>query len=139
MHCTFVIVLFAPLILAGCAGSTGSASDDSFAGSTVNSSTASSGGSDYAINEFNITAKRFEFIPNQIVVNKGDHVRLRLTSVDVTHGFAIPEYDISQMLSPGQEEVVDFVADTPGSFRFFCSVPCGSGHSAMQGTLVVNP
>lgn len=41
------------------------------------------------IKEFEITARQFSFEPSIITVNKGDVVRLKITSVDVTHGFAI--------------------------------------------------
>ena len=87
--------------------------------------------------EFSITAKQFEFIPNEIVVNKGERVILHIKSVDVTHGFSIIDYDINEQLNPGQEVTVNFVADKAGEFTFFCSVPCGRGHSSMQGKLVV--
>ena len=89
------------------------------------------------VKEFSITAKTFEFIPNEIVVNKGDHVILHIKSIDVTHGFAIAAYDINEQLNPGEEVKVEFVADKAGEFSFFCSVPCGSGHPRMQGKLIV--
>lgn len=87
--------------------------------------------------EFAVIAKQFEFVPGEIVVDRGDHVTIRIKSVDVTHGFAIPEYDINEMLNPGEGITVSFIADKPGNFTFFCSVPCGSGHNSMQGRLVV--
>src|ERR1051326_4351455 len=34
-----------------------------------------------------ITAKRFAFIPNRITLKKGETVKLRIHSEDVTHGF----------------------------------------------------
>ena len=92
-----------------------------------------------SVKEFNVTAKQYEFIPGEIIVNKGDRVILHLKSIDVTHGFSILDYDISEQLSPGQEVTVDFVADKAGEFTFFCSVPCGKGHNSMQGKLIVKP
>ena len=41
--------------------------------------------------EFKITAKQFAFEPEIIEVNKGDRVRLIVTSTDVPHGIGIPE------------------------------------------------
>ncbi len=89
------------------------------------------------VKEFSITAKRFEFNPNIITVNEGDKVKLMITSIDVTHGFAIDEYGVNVRLNPSQEEVVEFIADKSGEFIFYCSVPCGSGHSRMSGKLIV--
>ena len=87
--------------------------------------------------EFIMTAKRWNFEPPSITVNKGDTVRLKISSVDVTHGFALLDFDIIERLSPGKTVEVEFVADKTGTFSFFCSVPCGAGHSKMSGTLIV--
>jgi len=89
------------------------------------------------VKEFSLTAKQWEFIPSQITVNKGDRVRLTITSVDVPHGFALSEYGINQVLNPGQPVTVEFVADKEGTFNTFCSVSCGIGHSGMRGSLIV--
>lgn len=86
---------------------------------------------------FNVTAKQWSFSPTTITVKKGDRVRLSITSVDVRHGFALPTFDISETLQPGQTTTVEFSADQAGSFSFFCNVFCGDGHGAMTGTLVV--
>ena len=89
------------------------------------------------IKEFKITAKQFAFEPSTIEVNKGDKVRLIVTSVDVPHGIAIPEYGINERLDPGKPAKIEFTADKQGTFTAFCSVFCGSGHSGMKGKIVV--
>ncbi|MDP7323160.1 MAG: cupredoxin domain-containing protein, partial [Candidatus Woesearchaeota archaeon] len=73
-----------------------------------------------------------------IEVNQGDTVVIKVKSIDVPHGLAIPDYGIRQRLDPGKEEIVEFVADKKGTFGFFCSVSCGSGHRGMTGELVVS-
>lgn len=90
------------------------------------------------VKEFKITAKQFAFEPATIEVNKGDKVRLIVTSVDVPHGIAIPEYGINERLDPGKPKTIDFTADKQGTFTAFCSVFCGSGHSAMKGKVIVH-
>ena len=87
--------------------------------------------------EFKITAKRFSFEPSVIEVNKGDKVRLIVESVDVPHGFSILEYRINERLDPGKEVKIEFTADKQGTFTFFCSVFCGSGHTGMKGKIIV--
>ena len=87
--------------------------------------------------EMDVTAKQFEFVPSTIKVKQGQKVILHIKSLDVTHGFALPDYKINAYLEPGKEVTVEFVADKKGTFTFFCSVPCGSGHRSMKGTLVV--
>lgn len=94
-------------------------------------------GSD-GIKEFTMTAKQWKFEPNTIEVNQGDLVRLSVTSLDVTHGLAIPDYGIDESLYPGQTVDIEFVADRKGTFPFACSVSCGVGHNGMGGKLVVN-
>ena len=41
------------------------------------------------VQEFQITAERFQFAPSTIEVNQGDTVRLVVRSVDVAHGFRL--------------------------------------------------
>lgn len=89
------------------------------------------------VREFTMTAKRFEFNPSTITVNKGDNVRITITSIDTTHGFSLPDFSINERLEPNQPVTVEFVADKTGAFTFRCSVPCGSGHGSMSGTLIV--
>jgi heme/copper-type cytochrome/quinol oxidase subunit 2 len=97
------------------------------------------GGSDSGnVKEFNIVARQWEFDPSVIEVNQGDRVILHIESVDVTHGFGLPEFNINEELRPGETVDVEFVADKKGSFTFSCTVYCGSGHGSMKGTLIVN-
>ena len=89
------------------------------------------------IKEFTMTAKQFAFTPETIEVNKGDKVKLTITSMDVPHGFSIPEYSINERLNPGKPVTIEFTANKEGTFTAFCSVFCGSGHSNMKGKLIV--
>lgn len=89
------------------------------------------------VKTFAITAKQWDFVPNEVVVNKWDTVKLEITSTDVEHGINIPEYNISKTLSPWQKTVIEFVADKEGTFSFFCNVFCGTGHRDMKWTLIV--
>ncbi len=90
------------------------------------------------VKEFTMTAKQWAFEPSTITVNKGDRVRLVVTSIDVAHGFGLPDFGVDARLEPGTATTVEFTASRAGTFTFFCSVVCGAGHSGMKGTLVVN-
>lgn len=90
------------------------------------------------VKEFSINARQWEFSPSSISVKKGDRVKLTITSFDVPHGFALPEYNIDELLAPGVTKTVEFTADKAGSFGFFCNVFCGSGHTNMKGMLIVS-
>ncbi len=89
------------------------------------------------IKEFTVTAKQFVFEPTIIEVNKGDKVKLIVTSTDLSHGFSILEYGINERVNPGESIIVEFIADKEGEFTMFCSVYCGENHSEMKGKLIV--
>jgi cytochrome c oxidase subunit 2 len=93
--------------------------------------------------EFVIDARRFAYSPNRLRVNLGDTVILRLRPQDVSHGLYLDGYGLNTRAMPavpgiaGGEGVLEFVADTPGQFRFRCSVTCGPLHPFMIGELNV--
>ncbi len=89
------------------------------------------------VKEFSMIAKKWQFDPSTINVKQGDKVRLKIKSIDVTHGFSLPDFNVNENLEPEKEVVVEFIADKKGEFSFFCSVFCGEGHSGMKGKLVV--
>lgn len=89
------------------------------------------------IREIFVTAKQFEFNPNPIKVNKGDRVILHIKSLDVAHGFRIPEYNIDKPINPGETTDIEFLADKPGTFTIYCSIFCGEGHPKMRAQLIV--
>ena len=89
------------------------------------------------VKEFTITAKSWAFDPAVITVKQGDKVKLTIKSIDVTHGFALTDFNIKVDLTPNKEETVEFIADKKGEFTFFCSVMCGEGHRDMTGKLIV--
>lgn len=82
-------------------------------------------------------ARRFEFLPSQIIVKEGERVRLEIISEDVTHGIEISSYGVNRKLEPGKTEIIMFTADKPGRHHFHCSVYCGEGHGKMHGELIV--
>ncbi len=91
----------------------------------------------FNVKEFKMTAKKWEFIPDTITVNEGDTVKLEIESIDVTHGFGLSAFGINENLNAGETVNIEFVADKKGEFKFFCSVFCGSGHSQMDGKIIV--
>ena len=90
-----------------------------------------------SVKEFNIVAKKWDFNPSTIIVNKGDTVKLNIESIDVAHGIVILDFGVNEKLEPGKTTNIEFIADKEGTFSFFCNVFCGSGHSEMRGTLIV--
>jgi heme/copper-type cytochrome/quinol oxidase subunit 2 len=101
-----------------------------------------------------VTAKKYEFSPSEIHVKKGARVQLRIRALDHDHGFAIRLYpegakeegapglrfaepQESWKIEKGETQVIEFVAERPGTYPFKCAVFCGFGHRKMKGQLVV--
>src|SRR5690606_23734696 len=93
--------------------------------------------------EVYMTAVRSHFNPEHITVKQGDKVVWRVTNieraVDAVHGFAVPGYNISASIEPGETVTVEFIADTPGTFPFYCSEFCSALHLEMMGYFMVEP
>ncbi|RMG77875.1 MAG: nitrite reductase, copper-containing, partial [Chloroflexi bacterium] len=75
----------------------------------------------------------------ELVVNLGDTVRLTIINGDpVLHDLKIDEFNVfsGELLEDEQTVTVEFVADQPGNFYYYCSVP-GHRDIGMQGVLRV--
>lgn len=113
-------------------------SDNSVKSVVSNSnSQASDNSNSQNVKTFDMTAKDWEFSMNKIAVSQGDKVVINLKSMDVEHGFYLPDFSINQKLIPGDNVKVEFTADKKGTFTFKCNVPCGEGHREMTGTITV--
>lgn len=77
-----------------------------------------------------------QFSLKEIVVHKGDKVRIKITVTKGNHDFKIDEYGIYANTQLDKEEVVEFTADKAGEFVYYCAKP---GHRALGhwGTLKV--
>lgn len=90
-----------------------------------------------------MTLVRSHFTPEHIEIKKGDHVTWHLTNVeqslDATHGFALPGYNITLSLEAGETQTVEFEATESGVFAFFCTEFCSALHLEMMGYFMVEP
>ena len=91
------------------------------------------------VHEIKMTAKKYEFNPEEIRVKQGERVRLLITATDRKHGFQIEALGIKTELPSGKETAVEFTAPKPGAYEFKCSVRCGWRHGSMKGRLIVEP
>ena len=87
--------------------------------------------------EISIEARQFSYNVSSFTVTRGVLVRLLLTSVDVVHGFGITEYNINVKIPVGSVTKVEFIASKVGSFEYFCTVFCGTGHANHRGIMYV--
>ena len=79
------------------------------------------------------------WLPSVIAVEQGDKVKLTLKNLvpgaENQHGFTIPAYNITEVVTRGVPQTVTFVADKPGVFPYSCQL-----HPAhIGGSLIVEP
>jgi cytochrome c oxidase subunit 2 len=84
-----------------------------------------------------VTAKRFDFIPAEITVKKGEPVVIVLKSADVAHGLSFRDLGVNVKVGKGQTRELAFTPTKTGDFVGQCSVFCGGGHGRMKLTLHV--
>ncbi len=76
--------------------------------------------------------------PENLTVVAGQPLHLRLTSDDVTHGFAVGQSDQPAVdVKPGEMTDVTLVFDKPGKYTFYCTRWCSVNHWRMRGTIEV--
>jgi cytochrome c oxidase subunit 2 len=74
---------------------------------------------------------------NELHVPAGEPVKLTMASQDVIHSLYIPALRVKQDVVPGRYTALWFTADKPGTYRIACAEFCGTDHSVMGGTFVV--
>jgi cytochrome c oxidase subunit 2 len=74
---------------------------------------------------------------NELHVPVGRDVKLIMTSQDVIHSFYIPAFRIKQDVLPGRYTTLWFRATKSGTYHLFCAEYCGTQHSGMVGSIVV--
>lgn len=91
------------------------------------------------------------FVPDELVVHQGDTVTITVFNDDtMDHGFAIDAFGVNQQIPAATQDnttgaitptvtVITFTASVSGAFTWYCTDPCGPGHTTMTGTLMVLP
>lgn len=89
------------------------------------------------IKTFTVTGKSFSFSPSQITVNKGDTVKIIFQNTEGNHDWRLDEFNVhTKVISTGQQDTVQFIADKAGTFEYYCSVGTHR-QMGMRGNLIV--
>lgn len=88
-----------------------------------------------------LTSQAPAYSLREFKLKKGDEVTLILTNLDkvedLTHGFAIPKYNINFIVNPQETASVTFIADKPGVFWCYCTHFCHALHLEMRSRMIV--
>ena len=86
---------------------------------------------------FDVSGINYAFSVTEIRVNLGERVKINFSSAGGFHDWVLDGYGVgTPRVSAGATTSVEFLADTPGAFEYFCSV--GSHRIlGMVGTLIV--
>jgi len=88
-----------------------------------------------------LTSQAPTFGLREWTVKRGDEVTIILTNLDkvedLTHGFAIPRYNINFLVNPQETKSVTFKADKPGIYWCYCTNFCHALHLEMRSRMLV--
>ena len=84
-----------------------------------------------------LTVRRFEYSRKEIELKLGQPVVIEITSLDVPHGFNVPDFRVRTDVLPGKVGRVRFTPDRTGTFVYLCDIFCGSGHEQLDGHFIV--
>jgi cytochrome c oxidase subunit 2 len=85
-----------------------------------------------------MTAENFKFTPSALTFKKGEKAIVRISSLSGIHGFGSSDLGFNARVEPGSTVDVTIPTDKTGTFTFRCTIPCGSGHMNMIGTITIS-
>lgn len=86
--------------------------------------------------QIKVVTKKWNIEPGEIKVKVNEPVELLVTTMDVAHGFEVPELRIDEAVNPGPGVKIALKVEKAGRYTVRCSILCGMGHEDMLGSIV---
>jgi heme/copper-type cytochrome/quinol oxidase subunit 2 len=83
-----------------------------------------------------LVISRDAFTPESLQARRGEVLKLRVSSADEEHCFALDEFRIEKRVRPGRPVTVDIMPDHTGTFAFHCCLEAAA--DAPRGRLIVS-
>ncbi|MBM3257452.1 MAG: hypothetical protein FJY98_03990 [Candidatus Liptonbacteria bacterium] len=87
---------------------------------------------------FDMKVEGDAFVPNTVIVNQGDSVRVNITATDKDYEFTQPELGYNFPLVKGKKMPLAFTATSASDFLFYCG-SCGGPQKGPKGHIIVAP
>ncbi len=87
---------------------------------------------------YNIKIEGGKFMPDTIVVNQRDEVRINFTAADKDYDVVQPDYGFKFSVNKGEMKIFQFNADAQGDYLFYCEM-CGGPSKGPRGHIIVVP
>lgn len=84
-----------------------------------------------------VTMKKGDISPKQITVQEGEKVTLKVSTLDVQHGFEVPQLKISEPVNPGGVTEIALDTSKKGTYKVECGIMCGAHHDDMRAEIMV--
>ena len=87
-----------------------------------------------------VVASNWKFTPGTVEMHVGETTVLHFTSSGGVHGIRSDDLGIAQTtIAPNKFVDVTVTPKKPGTYKIYCSIPCGSGHGDMVLVVEVKP
>jgi len=88
------------------------------------------------IRVFDIKGENGKFIPEKVIVNYNDTVRINFTAVDGDYNVIFSGYNMMQSAKVGETKILEFQANQDGRFSYYCEI-CGGFSKGVPGEIIV--
>ena len=85
---------------------------------------------------FDIRGETGKFIPEKVIVNFGDTVRINFTAIDGDYDVIFTGYNMRQSAKTGETKILEFQANQDGRFSYYCEA-CGGFSKGTPGEIIV--